>query len=112
MDVPKVPSEASPREKWLLDIKAWEELFQETWYLKQDEEPLDQSGQSTLFRWLDRFESEEGKGWTCCVPVEKDKWCRKKISRSDRAITHVRTHLGLKPYPCEGDCGNQAWYAN
>ena len=110
-DVPIVPSEASRREKWLIDVKAWKEMFRKSWYLKQEEEPLNQSGQSILFRWLNHFETDERKGWSCCVPLEEETWCEYTNSRSDRAITHVRGHLGLKPYPCEGKCGNQDWYA-
>jgi len=110
--VPIVLSEVPHREKWLLDIKAWEELFQESWYLDQAKEPLNQSGQSMLFRWLDRAEGAERKMWRCCVPVGTHTWCERKFSHMDRAITHVRGHLGLKPYPCEGGCGKQAWYAN
>lgn len=110
-DVPIVLSEASRPEKWFIDIKAWEEHFQEMWYLNQEEEPLNHSGQSILFRWLNRFDTEEGKIWSCCVPLEENQWCTYAINRPDRAITHVRAHLGLKPYPCEKECGNQNWYA-
>ena len=109
--VPIVPSEASRRDRWLIDIKAWEELFRETWYQNQEEEPLNYSGQSILFRWLNRLETEERNGWSCCVPLEENQWCTYTSSRPDRAITHVRAHLGLKPYPCEKEteCGNQGW---
>jgi hypothetical protein len=99
------------REKWLMDTKAWEELFQEMWYLNQEEEPLNHLGQSVLFRWLNPFETEERRGWSCGVPLENEKWCTHTISRPDRAVTHVRGHLGHKPYACEGVCGNQYWYA-
>lgn len=110
-DVPTVPSEATPRDKWLIDFKAWEELSQEMWCLNQEEEPLNHSGQSVLFRWLNRIGTDERKGWSCCVPLKENMWCTYTSNRPDRAITHVRGHLGLKPYPCEGECGNQDWYA-
>ena len=111
-DVPSAPSQASHREKWLLDIKAWEELFQETWYLDQAEEPLNQSGQSILFRWLDRFEGAKGNVWRCCVPVGTHTWCEHKFSREDRAIIHVRNHLGLKTVPLRRRVQESTWYAN
>jgi len=81
------------------------------WYLNQEEEPLNHSGQSILYRWLNLLETEQKKEWGCCVPLEEEKWCEYTNIRQDRAITHVRTHLGLKPYPCEGRCGNSDWYA-
>jgi len=64
-----------------------------------------------LGRWLSRLEAKEKKGWRCDVPVEGETWCRNEIERIDRAIIHVRTHLDLKPYPCEGRCNKENWYA-
>jgi len=93
----------------LRDRRSWEALFQEVWYLKQEEEPLNHLGQSILYRWLER--SEERRCWSCCVPLEDGKLCGYIINRSDRAVIHVRGHLGLKPYPCEGNCWNEGWYA-
>ena len=93
----------------LQEERSWEGLFQEMWYLKQEEEPLNHLGQSILIRWLNRFD-EERNGWSCRVPLEDGTWCTQTIGRLDHAITHVRGHLGLKPYPCEGKCGNQDWY--
>ena len=95
----------------LRDERDWEGLFQEMWYLKQEEEPSNHLGQSILFRWLNHFETEERKEWSCCVPLGNDKRCTYMSVRPDDAITHVRDHLGLKPYLCEGKCENQDWYA-
>ena len=93
----------------LRDKRSWEGLFQEMWYLKQEEEPLNHLGQSILIRWLNHFDEEEN-GWSCRVPLEDGTCCARRFGRLDRAITHVRGHLGLKPYPCEGKCGNRDWY--
>ena len=95
----------------LRDEPDWEGLFQEVWYLKQEEEPSNHLGQSILFRWLNHFETEERTGWSCCVPLGNDKRCTYTSVRPDHAIIHVRDHLGLKPYLCEGKCENQDWYA-
>jgi hypothetical protein len=99
----------SPAERSLVDERMWEALFREVWYLKQEEEPLNYSGKSILVQWLN--ESEERNMLICCVPLGDGTYCAYTNNRLDRAITHIRGHLGLKPYPCEGSCGNQDWYA-
>ena len=99
------------REKWLVDIKAWEGLFQERWYLNQELEPLNHLGRSILCQWLNNSKIERREGWSCCVPLEEDVWCTQANLSLDRALAHVRGHLGLKPFPCEGMCGSQYWYA-
>lgn len=35
--------------------------------------------------------------------------CKKKFSRQDRAITHIRVHLAHRPFVCGGQCGNNYW---
>lgn len=111
VDCPKVESDATPREKWLIDWEAWQEYYREPWYLNQEEEPLNHEEKSVLVRWLDEPGTEGGGKWTCRVPLKGETWCKHKIKRPDRAITHVRRHLNLRPYPCEGKCKNQIWYA-
>jgi hypothetical protein len=108
---PMRPGELSPREPWLIDREAWEALSQEKWYLNQEEEPLNHSGKSILVRWVNCLETVEGPCWRCRVPMKIEGWCPKTFTRIDRAIAHVRNHLGLKPYPCEGLCGQHNWYA-
>jgi hypothetical protein len=68
------------------------------------------NGKSVLFRWLD--EDEAGTSWTCCVPLNNEGLgCgHAPFKRPDRALAHVRQHLDLKPFPCEGKCGNEGWY--
>jgi len=106
-----VESEATPQEKWALDWEAWEALYQEPWYLNQEEEPINYLGKSVLVRWLAQPKTEGEKEWSCCVPLKGETWCGHKIKRLDRAITHVRGHLNLRPYPCGGRCENENWYA-
>ena len=84
----------TPQEKWCMYWEAWKSLFQEMWYLKQ-EEPLSYTGKSILIRWLDTHEAEWGTGWKCHVPVERERWCEHNTRRLYRAIPHVRTYLGL-----------------
>lgn len=106
-----VPSQASPQQQWQLDRKDWDALSQEPWYLNQVEEPGDNVGKSILARWLAPLEAKDQKGWRCCVPLDGETWCKQTITRIDRAIVHVRVHLDLKPYPCEGGCNKPNWYA-
>jgi hypothetical protein len=106
-----VPNQAPLQEQWQRDRKDWDALLKEEWYLNQVEEPENHLGKSSLVRWLDRIEDKEKKGWRCCVPLEGETWCTDEIDRIDRAIIHVRVHLDLKPYPCEGNCNKENWYA-
>jgi hypothetical protein len=111
LNPPLVPSQATPPEKWQLDRNAWDAQLQEAWYLDQVEEPLDHTGTSVLARWLHPLEGEGEKGWRCRAPIEGETWCTEEIKRKDRAVIHVRVHLDLKPFPCEGHCKKQNWYA-
>jgi len=108
---PLVLSQATLQEKWQRDRNDWDALSKESWFLKQDEEPLNHLGKSILVRWLYPLEDKEQKGWRCGVPKDGESWCRKEIARIDRAIIHVRSDLGLEPYPCEGHCNIPNWYA-
>ena len=106
-----VPSQAPLPEQWQIDREYWDAQLQEPWYLDQVEEPENDVGKSILVRWLDPLEGKDQKGWRCRVPVPGETWCNETIKRVDRAITHVRAHLDLKPYPCEGGCNKPNWYA-
>lgn len=49
-------------------------------------------------------------GYQCQVPVgETGRPCGHVFSRRDRALTHVRVHLGVRPYNCQGNCGVRGW---
>lgn len=108
---PTVLSQVSPQERWRIDRAAWDALSEDTWYINQEEEPLNHLGKSLLDRWLKDSENEQRKWWQCRVPLDEGTWCNKEFNRFDRAIIHVRIHLDLKPYPCEGLCKKQKWYA-
>ena len=36
--------------------------------------------------------------------------CGKSFNRKDRAIDHVWSHLGYRPYACRGGCGIIDWF--
>ena len=36
--------------------------------------------------------------------------CKKSFNRKDRAIDHVWSHLGYRPYACRGGCGIIDWF--
>ena len=108
---PTVPSMMLRRDKWLIDIKTLELYLQERWYLNQEMEPLTWNGKSILWKWLNQVEIEGRYKYSCCVPLQEDQWCTYMTHCLDCAIAHVRGHLGHNPYPCEGMCGNQHWYA-
>ncbi len=106
-----VPSQAPLQEQWKIDREYWDAQLEEPWYLNQVEEPENDVGKSILDRWLDPLEAKDEKGWRCRFPKPGETWCNETIKRFDRAIVHVRGHLNLKPYPCEGDCNKPNWYA-
>jgi len=91
-------SKRGHRPSMFTDEREWEALFQEVWYLEQEEEPLNRFVGSILVRWLTRSD-EERNGWSCRVPLGDGRRCTQTIGRLDRAIIHVRDHVGLKPYP-------------
>lgn len=105
-----VPSQAPLPEQWQIDREYWDAQLQEPWYINQVEEPENDVGRSILVRWLDPLEGKDEKGWRCRVPMPGQTWCNETIKRTERAITHVRAHLDLKPYPCEGGCSKPNWY--
>jgi len=45
----------------------------------------------------------------CIVPLSDGTPCGKPFNRSDRGLTHVRTHFDYRPFYCGGQCGNQNW---
>ena len=66
---------------------------------------------SVLAQWLNEVNDETA--WKCSVPLDdEESWClHPHFKRFDRALAHVRNHLGLKPFPCEGRCERGDWYA-
>jgi len=108
---PKVRNQNTPQQSWEADRKMWGAYAKMDWFKNQELEPImPHNSTSILAQWLN--EVDEGKVWECRVPSDTAKtWCdHKPLKRFDRALAHVRTHLGLKPFPCEGRCETDGWY--
>jgi hypothetical protein len=110
-----VRNQNTPQESWEADRKTWDMYPKLDWFRNQEVEPdLPHTGRSILFQWLHMEEGDEGRrSWICRVPLDTEsKWCdHGSFDRSDRAIAHVRMHLGFEPFPCKGQCGKEEWYA-
>ncbi|KAG8755141.1 hypothetical protein FRC14_004315 [Serendipita sp. 396] len=60
--------------------------------------------------WESRRERENGlvqKKQSTYICQFRD--CGKKLERKDRALSHVRMHLGYRPFVCSGACGVGGW---
>ena len=112
--VPIVPSQNTIHERWEIDCAGFEALKRENWYINKKIEPDTWDRKSILTQWLLEIEGGGSKNLECRVPLmdQAGHWCHKRFSRPDRAIAHVRTHLGHKPYLCEGypNCKQEGWY--
>jgi len=98
-------SHNTSRQKWEVDRRMWESYQTLVWFMNQDLEPnMPHEKKSILSQWL--AEVNGGTAWKCDVPLDgEDTWCcHPHLKRFDRALAHVRSHLGLKPFPCEGRC--------
>jgi hypothetical protein len=110
---PIVRNQNSRHESWKIDHKVLEAYKELEWFKDHNVEPnMPHNGRSILIQWLD--EDDEGISWTCCVPLESEaSWCGNgPFRRMDRALAHVREHIGLKPFPCKGRCGTEGWYVS
>lgn len=111
---PTVPNQNTIHECWEIDRALFEALKREDWYINKEVEPDTWNGKSILTQWLNEVEKDGSKHLECCVPIvdRADHWCRKPFPRLDRAIAHVRNHLGHKPYECGGypNCKQEGWY--
>lgn len=110
---PIVCNENTIHECWEIDRASFEALKQENWYINKDVEPIIWNGKSMLIRWLNEVETDGNKHLECRVPLERaDNWCCKRFTRLNRAIAHVRMHLGHEPYLCGGypNCRQEGWY--
>lgn len=90
--------------------ETWAQLTKQEWVINQQVEPFDQDGKSVLLNWL-KYVDDNRKSWKCIAPLDDPKgWCEHTpINRVHRAIAHVRTHLGIRPYACGGLCGTSNW---
>ena len=108
---PKVPTQNTPKQSWEANRKVWKAYADLGWFKNQEIEPyMPNNGKSILVRWLN--EDDKGISWTCCAPLDNEEHgCgHEPFRRLDRAIAHVRGHLGLEPFPCKEGCGNEGWY--
>ena len=93
------------------------------WYLNHDREPECGSSDDDVTLGLmgigtrsvlTAFLDEHSKGqWKCTFGSAKHPCKRnmrkKTFDRVERAVDHIRSHLGLRPFVCNGDCGTQGW---
>jgi len=113
LQTPIVQNQNTPHECWEIDHADFEALKNEYWYINKDVEPNLWNGKSMLIRWLNEVGTDGNKDLECRVPLDRaDNWCGKPFSRLNRAIAHVRTHLGHEPYLCGGypNCRQEGWY--
>jgi hypothetical protein len=99
-------------------------IMKKAWYLNNDREPecgtsdddvtlgLMGIGTHSVFT---AFLDEHSKGqWKCAFGSAKypcKRNMRKKtFDRVERAVDHIRSHFGHRPFVCNGGCGNQGWY--
>ena len=101
----------------MIDCGLFEGLKSQDWYINGELEPdAPWNGKSVLTQWLNEVEKDGITQLKCCVPLvdRADEWCPspKVFSRLDRALAHVRNHLGHKPFVCEGlpNCKQEVWY--
>lgn len=98
-------------------------IMKKDWYLNNDREPecgtsdddvtlgLMGIGTRSVFT---AFLDEHSKGqWKCAFGSAKHPCKRnmrkKTFDRVERAVDHIRSHLGHRPFVCDGDCGAQGW---
>lgn len=98
-------------------------IMKKDWYLNNDREPecgtsdddvtlgLAGIGTRSVFT---AFLDEYSKGrWKCAFGSAKNPCKRnmhkKTFDRVERAVDHIRSHLGHRPFVCNGDCGTQGW---
>ncbi|KAG8756336.1 hypothetical protein FRC14_003157 [Serendipita sp. 396] len=97
------------------------------WVVRNEPEPRDRYGQSLLLRFLSVSDSQSGKMGKASrkqkhletgrereqgsmqkkqsTYVCQFRNCGKRLERKDRALSHVRMHLGHRPFVCKGACG-------
>lgn len=71
-------------------------------------EPTDYRRRSLFFQLL-RSTPNIPHHYECIVPRPDGTPCGKTFNRSDRGLTHIRTHFNHRPYSCNGQCSNKKW---
>jgi len=98
-------------------------IMDKGWYLNNDREPECGSSDDDVTLGLmgigmrsvfTSFLDEHGKGqWKCAFGSAKHPCKRnmrkKTFDRVERAVDHIRSHLGHRPFVCDGGCGAQGW---
>jgi hypothetical protein len=99
------------------------------WFLNHEKEPQIESrndpfcrglgtvGRSIYTVFLD--EDKESNQWRCLFGGDNNvcKKAEKRFERVERAIEHIRSHLGHRPFACDGTClksqtTNTPWYVS
>jgi len=73
-------------------------ILASSWFQKNEKEPEHDMKRSILSPFLQR--SERGNSYKC-----RFDFCSKSFDRQDRALGHVRMHIGHRPFQCGGRCG-------
>lgn len=98
-------------------------ILKKDWYMNNDREPECGSSDDDVTLGLAGigtrsvftvFLDEYSKGrWKCAFGSAKHPCKRnmhkKTFDRVERAVDHIRSHLGHRPFVCIGDCGTQGW---
>ncbi|KIM27208.1 hypothetical protein M408DRAFT_330129, partial [Serendipita vermifera MAFF 305830] len=73
------------------------EIVKSDWFCSNKFEPKTEKGRSILLSFL----ASDAAGAYRCLFKE----CSKNLDRQDRALGHIRMHLGHRPHACDGKCG-------
>jgi hypothetical protein len=98
-------------------------IIKKDWYLRNEREPVCWTADDDVTQGragietrsvFTAFLDEYSKGqWKCAFgsathPCKRNMH-KKTFDRVERAVDHVRSHLGHRPFVCDGDCGTQGW---
>lgn len=73
------------------------EIVKSDWFRSNKFEPKTEKGRSVFLSFL----ASDAAGAYRCLFKE----CSKNLDRQDRALGHIRMHLGHRPHACGGKCG-------
>jgi hypothetical protein len=83
--------------------------FQYSSYVMEDRlEPTDHRRRSVFLQLLHQTPNLPHH-YRCTVPRSDGTPCGKTMNRSDRGVTHIRTHFNHRPFWCKGLCGDEKW---
>lgn len=104
------------------------DIQRQPWFLNHEKEPQIESRTDSFSRGLGTVgrsiytvflrEDKENNQWRCLFGGKNNacKKAGKRFERVERAIEHIRSHLGHRPFACDGTCmksmtTNASWYA-